>query len=125
MHADFDAIISETLGKIDFHKIKDHPNILIAARFWEDDRYTPPKTIYRFMRPIDDMIDDRKALDGVLSCMEKKMYTDRVNSWIDCLGLDRPDDPLFAEVTGTIRQFHIPLHFFLQFRPLDGVRHPP
>jgi hypothetical protein len=59
-----DAIVANTLGRIDFHKIKDHPNILIAARFWEDDRYEAAKTIYRFMRFIDDMIDDRKALDG-------------------------------------------------------------
>ena len=69
-----ETIITETLSKIDFHKIKDHPNILIAARFWEDDRYEAAKTVYKFMRYIDDMIDDRKSLDGVLSCMEKKMY---------------------------------------------------
>ena len=110
-----DAIVAETLSKIDFHKIKDHPNILIAARFWEDDRYEAAKTIYRFMRYIDDMIDDRKALDAALSCMEKKLYADQVNTWIDCLGLDQSKDPFVREVTGTIRRFRIPLHFFLNF----------
>ncbi len=110
-----DPFISETLAKIDFHKIKDHPNILIAARFWEDDRYNAARTIYRFMRSIDDMIDDRKALEGMLSCMEKKIYTDQVNNWIDCLGLEATDNSLFRDVTVTIRQFHIPLHFFLNF----------
>ena len=110
-----ESIITETLGKIDFQSLKDHPNILIAARFWEDDRYNAAKTIYRFMRHIDDMIDDRKALDAALSCMEKKLYSDQVNNWIDCLGLDVPDDPFFREVTETIRRFHIPLHFFYNF----------
>jgi phytoene synthase len=110
-----DAIVAETLGKIDFEKISDHPNILIAARFWEDDRYLAAKTIYRFMRHIDDMIDDRKALDGMLSCIEKKIYADVVNAWIDCLGMDISSDPFFREVTETIQRFRIPLHIFYNF----------
>ncbi len=112
---DLNNIVAETFTKIDFHKIKDHPNILIAARFWEDDRYEAAKTIYRFMRYIDDMIDDRKALDGMLSCMEKKIYADQVNAWIDCLGMDQASDPIFGEVTDTIHRFRIPLHFFYNF----------
>jgi phytoene/squalene synthetase len=112
---DLEGQIAGTLEQIDFHKIIDHPNILIAARFWEDDRYQAAKTIYRFMRQIDDMIDDRKALNSMLSCMEKKMYADQVNAWIDCLGLDRSNDPIFAEVTETIHRFRIPLHFFYNF----------
>jgi len=112
---DLERIVNETMEMIDFHKIKDHPNILIAARFWEDDRYQAAKTIYRFMRYIDDLIDDRKSLDGMLSCMEKKMYADQVNAWIDCLGLDSTSDPIFAEVTETIYRFRIPLHFFYNF----------
>ena len=110
-----EKIISETLNKLDFHKIRDHPNILIAASFWEDDRYHAARTIYEFMRYIDDMIDDRKAFQAKLSCMEQKMFSEKVNSWIDCLGIDTPDDPLFREVTGTIRRFRIPLHFFYHF----------
>jgi len=113
--SNFNEIITSTLGRIDFHKIKDHPNILIAARFWEDDRYDAAKTIYRFMRYIDDMIDDRKALDGMLSCMEKKMYADQVNAWIDCLGNEHSNDPIFREVKETILRFRIPLHFFYNF----------
>ena len=30
----------ELFERIDFEKIQDHPNILIAARFWDDERYT-------------------------------------------------------------------------------------
>lgn len=110
-----EAIVADSIGKIDFHKIKDHPNILIAARFWEDDRYQAAKTIYKFMRYIDDMIDDRKALDGILNCLEKKIYTDQVNAWIDCLGMDMSNDPFFKEVTETIHRFRIPLHLFYNF----------
>ena len=111
----FDTIISDTLSKIDFHKINKHPNILIAARFWEDDRYNAALTIYKFMRRIDDMIDDRKTLGEVLSCMEKKMFSDKVHTWIDCLDEENQADPLFAGVTGTIRRFHIPLNAFYAF----------
>ena len=110
-----DKIVGDTLDKIDFHKIKDHPNILIAARFWEDDRYEAARTIYKFMRYIDDMIDDRKALQAKLSCMEQKIFSEKVNGWIDCLGQDATTDPFFREVTGTIRRFRIPLHFFYHF----------
>ncbi|HOW24666.1 MAG TPA: squalene/phytoene synthase family protein [Bacteroidales bacterium] len=110
-----DAIVKETLGKIDFHHVNDHPNILIAARFWDDERYKAARTVYRFMRYIDDMIDDRKALTTTLTCMEKKMFTDQVNSWIDCLGLDQTRDPFSGEVMATIQRFRIPLHFFYNF----------
>jgi phytoene synthase len=109
------AIVKETLGKIDFHHVNDHPNILIAARFWDDDRYQAARTVYRFMRYIDDMIDDRKALATRLSCMEQKMFTDQINSWIDCLGLNQSQDPFSREVTATIQRFRIPLHFFYNF----------
>jgi len=111
----FDKIVNDTLEKIDFYKLKDHPNILIAARFWEDDRYEAARTIYKFMRYIDDMIDDRKSIQTKLSCMEQKIFTDRVNSWIDCLGLDTPNDPIFREVSDTINKFRIPFHFFYHF----------
>ncbi|MBP6978981.1 MAG: squalene/phytoene synthase family protein [Bacteroidales bacterium] len=110
-----DVIVKETLGKIDFHHVNDHPNILIAARFWDDDRYQAARTIYRFMRYIDDMIDDRKALATTLTCLEQKMFADQVNSWIDCLGLDHSIDPFSREVTATIQRFRIPLHFFYNF----------
>lgn len=114
MIQDLRKIIGETMGKIDFHKINDHPNILIAAGFWEDDRYRAARTIYKFMRYIDGMID-RKSLDGILSCLEKKMYTDQVNAWIDCLGLEHTREPIFEEVTDTIHRFRIPLHSFYNF----------
>jgi len=110
-----DKIVEETFEKIDFHKIKTNPNILIAARFWEDDRYHAAQTIYRFMRHIDDLIDDRKAMEGILSSMEQKSYADQVNSLIDSLGQHHSGDPIFADVNEIIYRFRIPLHFFFNF----------
>ena len=108
-------IARETISGIDFEQITKHPNILIAARFWEEDRYQAATILYRFMRRIDDMIDDRKALVATLSCMEKKMFSDHIREWLDCLGQESSDDPFFRDVKETIRRFHIPLPFFHDF----------
>ena len=43
----------EIFHSIDFHKIIDHPNILIAANFWEEERFCAAKICYKFMRAID------------------------------------------------------------------------
>ena len=47
----------EIFNRIDFNKIIDHPNILIAAAFWEEDRYQAARTCYKYMRSIEDLID--------------------------------------------------------------------
>ncbi len=105
----------EIVRQIDFEKIKDHPNILIAARFWDNDRYQAAKTCYKFMRMIDDMIDDRKADEATISCMEKKLFIDKVNNYIDCLdGIDLKD-PLVEEIVATLNTFKIPLKLFHTF----------
>jgi hypothetical protein len=46
----------ELFNRINFEKIKDHPNILIAANFWNKERYEAARTFYRFMRSIDDLL---------------------------------------------------------------------
>ena len=48
-------------NQLDFEKIIDHPNILIAANFWDEDRFLAAKTCYKFMRAIDDLIDNYKS----------------------------------------------------------------
>jgi phytoene/squalene synthetase len=105
----------DILNRIDFEKINDHPNILIAARFWEDDRYNAAKTCYKFMRSIDDMIDDHKALNNTLTTAEKQFFTGKVNDWITCLNKFSSDDPLVKEVIDTIARFKIPLKIFHDF----------
>ena len=105
----------EIVNQIDFEKIKDHPNILIAAMFWDNDRYQAAKTCYKFMRMIDDMIDDRKADEATINCMDKQLFIDRVNNYIQCLnGLDM-EDPLVEEIVTTLNRFKIPLKLFHTF----------
>jgi hypothetical protein len=56
---------------IDFEKIIDHPNILIAANFWDEERYQAARTCYRFMRTLDDLIDITRLSTTVLPRRKK------------------------------------------------------
>lgn len=108
---DTEALIS----KIDFDHIEKHPNILIAARFWDDKRYHAAKVCYKFMRMIDDFIDDRKATGKEISCMEKEELSEKVHHWIECLDGSANGDPFYEELTRTISTFKIPLVLFHNF----------
>jgi len=105
----------EILSGIQFDQLKKHPNILIAAAFWEKDRYDAAKVCYRFMRKIDDMIDDRKADINVLDDCDKTLFTDQVQDWIECLQGKLVDDPDLEEVVGAISDYNIPLDLFNNF----------
>jgi phytoene synthase len=99
----------EIFNSIDFHKIKDHPNILIAANFWEEDRYSAAKTCYKFMRSIDDLIDDYKAVNNVIAPGERKSFTANVNDWLDMILVEGNANPFRKELTDTIDRFSIPI----------------
>lgn len=110
-----DRELQNIINSIAFENIEKHPNILIAARFWDDKRYMAAKVCYRFMRMIDDHIDDRKAKDEVISCFEREELTEKVNNWIECLVKNPDYDPLIKELTDTISTFHIPVNLFHNF----------
>ena len=94
--------------KIDFHRIIDHPNILIAAAFWEDDRYQAARMCYKYMRAIDDLIDCHKSVHTMIAENEKNLFIDSVNTWID--QINHPKNLTENnELIETIRNFHIPL----------------
>ncbi len=93
---------------IDFHKIIDHPNILIAARFWEDERYEAAKTCYKFMRSIDDLIDNYKAENKVIAPADRKSFSADVNDWINIIRNSSIENPLQIELSGCIEKFRIP-----------------
>jgi phytoene/squalene synthetase len=95
-------------NSIDFEQIKDHPNILIAARFWDDKRYEAAKTCYRFMRMIDDLIDNHKATNKKISESEQKEFSGKVDSWLKMIFNGSSDNPIQKELTITISKFHIP-----------------
>ncbi|MCU0462482.1 MAG: squalene/phytoene synthase family protein [Bacteroidales bacterium] len=98
----------DIFNSIDFHKITDHPNILIAARFWEGERYEAARTCYKFMRSIDDLIDDYKAANKTISPGERKSFTENVNEWIDTIRNSTNNIPFQKELTDTIEKFRIP-----------------
>lgn len=93
---------------IDFKRIIDHPNILIAASFWEEERYMAARTCYKFMRAVDDMIDDHKSAGKTISADEGKEFMDYVDRWLKMLFEGNSNDPFQNELTETIRKFRIP-----------------
>jgi phytoene synthase len=94
---------------IDFHKIRDHPNILIAANFWEEDRYIAAKTCYKFMRSIDDLIDDYKASNKKIGPEEKQEFLTNVSNWLKLIIATDGSEIVHKELTDTIEKFRIPL----------------
>lgn len=98
-----------TFNKIDFGKIIDHPNILIAAAFWEEERYMAAKTCYRYMRAIDDLIDCHKSVHTHIAEAEKSQFLNLVKSWIAQASIAGNNQAENNELLETIRKFHIPV----------------
>jgi len=99
----------EIFSSIDFHKIKDHPNILIAANFWESDRFCAAKTCYKLMRAIDDLIDEYKAKNKLIAVEDRKGFETNVNEWLKMIILSEECNPLHEELAETFERFSIPL----------------
>jgi phytoene/squalene synthetase len=98
----------EIFRSIDFEKISDHPNILIAASFWDEKRYGAAKTFYKFMREIDDLIDNHKASQQNISENEKKSFTHEVEKWLNMIIKGNSDNPLQQELTEAYIKFRLP-----------------
>lgn len=94
--------------RIDFEKIIDHPNILIAAAFWEEDRYQAARTCYKFLREIDDLIDCHKSLHSVIRDEDRLKFTESVETWIHMVRNQNALDEKHMELIETVRKFHIP-----------------
>ena len=99
----------EIFNSIDFHRIKDHPNILVAANFWEEDRFCAAKTCYRFMRAIDDLIDDHKSKNREIAISERTKFETNVEEWLKMIILSDECNPLHEELADTFKRFRIPL----------------
>jgi phytoene/squalene synthetase len=99
----------DILNSIDFTKIKDHPNILIAANFWDSDRYDAASTCYRFMRDVDDMIDNHKAIYKNISESEKRQFRDYVDNWLRMVFNNSNSSPFQKKLIDTIKSFRIPV----------------
>ena len=94
---------------IDFHRIKDHPNILIAANFWDQERFCAAKTCYKFMRAIDDLIDNHKAKNKLITVTERKDFETNVEEWLRMIIISKECNPEQTELLETIERFKIPL----------------
>lgn len=102
--------------QIDFQKVTKHPNILIAARFWDEERYEAAHACYRVMRAIDDFIDDYKATHQKIRETERSIFEERVHDWLRALQEQgKTSDPLRRELKETIKRFKIPIWTMQQF----------
>jgi phytoene synthase len=99
----------EIFESIDFQKIKDHPNILVAANFWDHERFCAAKICYKFMRAIDDLIDNHKAKNKLIAVSERKDFVTNVEEWLKMIIISKECNPEQAELLETIERFKIPL----------------
>lgn len=99
----------EIFNSIDFNKILDHPNILIAANFWDEERYCAARTFYKFMRKIDDLIDNHKANNRMIAEEERTDFVANVNEWLRMIIISEECNPEKVEMYKTIERFKIPL----------------
>ena len=107
--------ILTVLNSIDFHKIKDHPNILIAANFWEEERFHAAKICYKYMRAIDDLIDNHKANNKVILPEIQNEFTITIENWLMDIVNSTKHEPLQKELSEIINVFDIPLWPFQNF----------
>jgi phytoene/squalene synthetase len=100
----------EIFEKLEFEKIRNHPNILIAASFWEKERYQAAFTCYKCLREIDDLIDCHKSIHVAIPEDEKQEFLLKVQSWIDSIR-DHHDHKTHAQpdLMNVIDKFHLPL----------------
>lgn len=99
----------EIFNSIDFHQIKDHPNILIASNFWDNERFCAAKNCYKLMRAIDDLIDNHKAKNKLIEADERKEFVANVDDWLKMIIISKECNPLQRELIETIEKFRIPL----------------
>ena len=96
-------------NKLDFEKIIDHPNILIAANFWDEDRFLAAKTCYRLMRSIDDLIDNYKSENKEIAETERGLFEKQVKHWINSIREEDDHDPWKSKLIETMNRFKIPI----------------
>jgi phytoene synthase len=99
---------------IDFEKIVDHPNILIAAHFWDGERYQAARNCYKFMRAIDDLIDNYKTEHITIAPENQARFEADVYRWIATVIEASSEMPSHRELIETVQRFCIP------FWPLEA-----
>jgi phytoene/squalene synthetase len=100
-------------GKLSYEQILSNPILDIAARFWDQERYSAFKLMYKQMRVVDDLIDQSKA-EGRLSESKKLHLVNAVNDWAYSLrnGNDKAAQIDFLQ---TMERFQIPIKPWKRF----------
>ena len=99
---------------IDFEKVVDHPNILIAAHFWDAECYQAARNCYKFMRAIDDLIDNYKTEHITIAPENQAKFEADVYRWISTVIEASSEMPSHRELIDTVQRFCIP------FWPLEA-----
>ena len=100
----------DILNSLDFERITDHPNILVAAAFWDGERYKAARVCYKYMRAIDDLIDCHKSAHTVIAENERQQFMNTVDEWIAMAHQSSAGETgADHELLQTIRDFHIPV----------------
>jgi len=100
---------TEIYNSIDFNKIIDHPNILIAANFWDEERFCAARICYKFMRAIDDLIDNHKAANRLIAEEKRSEFIGDVNEWLKRIAVKDDCNPENDGLMEIIEKFKIPL----------------
>jgi len=107
-------IYYQIFESIDFEKVVDHPNILIAAHFWDAERYQAARNCYKFMRAIDDLIDNYKTEHITIAPENQARFEADVYRWISTVVEASSEMPSHRELIDTVQRFCIP------FWPLEA-----
>jgi len=99
----------DILKNIDFERITDHPNILVAAAFWDQERYQAARVCYKYMRAIDDLIDCHKSAHASIADSDRPQFMSAVEEWISMARHAAAGEKDSHELMRTIRDFHIPV----------------
>jgi phytoene/squalene synthetase len=99
----------DILNRIPIEKIADHPNILVAAGFWDQERYQAAKTCYAFMRKIDDLIDNYKSDNQRIEVEDREKFIRKVDEWLEMLRTKQRPTLMHRQLVDTITRFRIPL----------------
>jgi len=99
----------QIFNSIDFQRINYHPNILIAAGFWEPERFSAAEIFYKFMRRIDDMIDNYKVSHKTIAQPDKEDFVSKVNDWLKMVIDSGDHNHSRQEMLNAIQKFRMPV----------------
>lgn len=94
---------------LDFTSVLTNPILDIAARFWEEDRYHAFQSVYRAMRMLDDLVDERKSASDAIPIAEQEELSRMIAEWTRGLADRTLKDPFGEKLLTVIDTFRIPV----------------